>query len=53
MCSQRTLFLPIPSSIVSGFIVLAELDLLMMRNRLDLLTELRDGWNEIGASGPS
>jgi len=30
---------------LSGFIELADLDLWMMRNRLDLLTEIRDGWN--------
>jgi len=31
---------------LSGFIELADLDLWMMRNRLDLLTEIRDGWND-------
>jgi hypothetical protein len=31
---------------LTGFIELADLDLWMMRNRLDLLTEIRDGWND-------
>ena len=30
---------------LGGFIELVDLDLWMMRNRLDLLTEIRDGWN--------
>jgi len=38
---------------LGGFIALVELDLRMMLNRLDLVIEIRDGWNETGAPNPS